>query len=487
MAQEGRLTRDEHSLLVVFTAGLALAAWTHLMGNTRGDPDPAHLLLLGGAVMALARPARPLGLTVLGVGVLATAWDEAPQLSNHWTLTAMFAVSLLVVLASAMFVAWRTDGGAAERLDLVQVGLARWFIPTVRWTFLAFYLWASFDKLNSSFFDPAVSCAVVFLDESLTSIGVGSLGVADQSFVQWAVIFGTTIVELIIPWLLMLRRTRVWGVVLAIAFHAVLSIDKSHQIVDFSSLLTVIYLSFLPVGFFTRVLDRGKSLTESAAERLNLRTQTIRGGVVAFVAVTGLAAELSVPRFDSSRSLLWWLWQPTIVAVIVVVARYVHRQPDGSATPLGRPPAWLMVIPILAFANGTLPYLEVRTAGSWNMYANLSVVDGNSNHFVIRWGLPLTEEHRDLVEIMGSSDPGLEQYALQGLAITRTQLRSYVADHPDVAITYRHQGRVTETARAGDDPLLNQPVSVWREKFQVFRPVSMEGAEKCLALWGVAR
>jgi hypothetical protein len=59
-----------------------------------------------------------------------------------------------------------------------------------------------------------------------------------------------------------------------------------------------------------------------------------------------------------------------------------------------------MVIPILAFANGTLPYLEVRTAGSWNMYANLSVVDGNSNHFVIRWGLPLTEEHRDLVEIM---------------------------------------------------------------------------------------
>jgi hypothetical protein len=209
--------------------------------------------------MALARPARPLGLTVLGVGVLATAWDEAPQLSNHWTLTAMFAVSLLVVLASAMFVAWRTDGGAAERLDLVQVGLARWFIPTVRWTFLAFYLWASFDKLNSSFFDPAVSCAVVFLDESLTSIGVGSLGVADQSFVQWAVIFGTTIVELIIPWLLMLRRTRVWGVVLAIAFHAVLSIDKSHQIVDFSSLLTVIYLSFLPVGFFTRVLDRGRA------------------------------------------------------------------------------------------------------------------------------------------------------------------------------------------------------------------------------------
>jgi hypothetical protein len=50
------------------------------------------------------------------------------------------------------------------------------------------------------------------------------------------------------------------------------------------------------------------------------------------------------------------------------------------------------------------------------MYANLRVVDGDSNHFVIRRGFPLTDEHRHLIEIQGSSDPGLQMYAATGLA-----------------------------------------------------------------------
>jgi hypothetical protein len=487
MPPAGSLDRDGRNLLIVFTVGWALAAWTHLMGNTRGEIDVPHLALLAAVVVVLARPARLGGMVALSLTVLWTAWDEAPQLSNHWTLVALISVALLLVAVVATVEAVRTTDRRSERQAMVQACLAGWFIPAARWTFLAFYLFASFAKLNAAFFDPAVSCAIVFLDESLTSIGLGGLGVQDASAVQWTVIGATAAVELAIPWLLMVRRTRIPAVALAVAFHAVLSIDKAHQIVDFSSLLTVLYLSFLPAGFFTRLVDRCSALVQAAAGRYAVRVPVLHAVGVGVVVVLGLAAEGSIPEFSSSRTVLWWLWQAVVAVVLVVLIRYVRRQPDGPARPLGRPPAWLLVVPALAFVNGLLPYLEVRTAGSWNMYANLRVVDGDSNHFVIRRGLPLTDEHRHLVEIVSSSDPGLQRYALQGLALTRTQLRIYVADHPDVAITYRYQDELVESPRAGDDPLLNEPVSLLREKFQVFRAVTIDPPEQCLPLWGVAR
>ena len=137
--------------------------------------------------------------------------------------------------------------------------------------------------------------------------------------------------------------------------------------------------------------------------------------------------------------------------------------------------------------NGLLPYVEVRTAGSWNMYANLRVVGGDSNHFVIRRGLPLTDEYRELIEIVWSDDPALRYYIAEDLLLPRKQLRSYVADHPDVAIEYRYRGELFEALRAGDDPLLSEPVSLIREKFQVFRAISADEPEACLALWGLAR
>lgn len=483
----GPIDRGRLDLLSVFTVGWALAAWVHLMGNTRGEADVPHLVLVAAVTVVLVWPRRVTGLVALSLAILWTVWDEAPMLSNHWTLMGLISVVLLAVAAVAGVQAARTTANRAEHVGLVRDRLATWFIPGARWTFLAFYLFASFDKLNAAFFNPDVSCAVVFLDESLTSIGLGGFGLQDASALQWAAIVGTTVIELAIPWLLMFRRTRVVAVPFAVAFHAVLSIDKAHQIVDFSSLCTVMYVSFLPVGFFTRFVQRGSTLASSAAGRLGVGVRSLHLAGAGFVAVAGLAAELSVPELTSSRTLLWWLWQPAVVAILVVLVRYVRRQPDGPATPLGRPPAWLMVVPVLAFVNGLLPYLEVRTAGSWNMYANLRVVDGESNHFVFRSGIPLTDEHLDLIEIVRTDDPALQYYKDRGLALTRTQLRIYVVDHPEAAITYRRNGQVVDAPRAGDDPALNEPVSVLREKFQVFRSVTIDPPEQCLPVWGAAR
>ena len=104
------------------------------------------------------------------------------------------------------------------------------------------------------------------------------------------------------------------------------------------------------------------------------------------------------------------------------------RRPSAARS--GRTTSSSLLVPLLVVANGLTPYLEVKTAYGWNMYANLRTVDGDSNHFVVRSTLPLTDEQADLVRIISTDDPGLTLYAEGGYALTWTQLRIYLSDLP---------------------------------------------------------
>src|SRR5690606_25004079 len=134
------------------------------------------------------------------------------------------------------------------------------------------------------------------------------------------------------------------------------------------------------------------------------------------VVLSGLAAESHEPTMTASRTIIWWAWQPLVIATVVVVVGYLRTARPKPITSLAsheghHPPAWLWLVPALAALNGLTPYLEVKTAYGWNMYSNLSMVDGKSNHFVFRAGLPLTDEQSDVVEITSSPDPRLQFYA----------------------------------------------------------------------------
>lgn len=463
----------------LFAFGWALAAWFHLLGNTRGALDLPHVVLAVAVVSVLLRPGALGPLLVLAGAGFWTAWEETPMLSNHWLLFGFVNLALVVATAGA---AIRLRGAPApERV-------ARTFFPAARACLLAFYLFAAFAKLNSAFFDPAVSCATHFFDQSVRSIGLGGLGLQDVSGVQWAVIVSTATIELAIPFLLMVRRTRPVGVAVAVAFHSVLSIDRSHQFVDFTSLLTVLFLLFLPPSFADEVVDRARRVWRGAHRRLGVRPTLTAASVTVAVVGLALAAEMGEPTANASRTLIWWIWQPIAVTVLVLVIGYLRRNAPVRAPAFAPLPRWLWVVPALVVLNSLSPYLELKTAHSGNMYSNLRVVDGESNHFVVRRGLPLTDEHAELVRIVSSPHPGLQWYADQDLALTRTQLRSYLADNPDVAVTYvvGSSDPVTVT-RAGDHPDLVEPVPWWRERLFVFRSVSLTTPEACLPLWGVAR
>ena len=84
------------------------------------------------------------------------------------------------------------------------------------------------------------------------------------------------------------------------------------------------------------------------------------------------------------------------------------------------------------------------------------------------------------MRIISTDDPGLPCYGERGYALTWTQLRIYLADHPDVRITYARGNERVALRHASDRPELVEPVPEWQEKLLLFRAVDLESPERCV-------
>lgn len=463
--------------LALFSVLWALAATWHLLGNPRGAPAWAQALLSLGIGLTLLRPGAVVPLGVLAVGGLVTVWEEAPLLGNHWLLAGFVNLSILAALGV----------GVARRRPFDRTDMANRVFPAARGTLLSFYAFAAFAKLNEGFFDRSVSCAVYFYRESTESLGLAGLQLGGAAWLEHAVIYGTVLIELAVPVLLVLPRTRRLGVLVAITFHALLALDRAHQFFDFSAVLLALFVLFLPPSAGSWVAERVGSVRARLAlrgERLPERIHLALAG-----AVTTLAVLVTVDALgpQGGRSIGWWPWQAVALTSIVATARYLRQERTPAVVRL-RPHHWAFaVVPLLVVLNGLTPYLELKTGYGWNMYANLRTVGGETNHLIVPRTLPLADDQDDLVEILDTSSAGLARYAASDYALTWGQLRTYLADRPNVRITYRRGGEVVRLDRAKDDPELVTPLPSWREKLQLFRAVDLTEPERCLPTWGPAR
>ena len=382
--------RTEVDVLPLFSVLWALAAVWHLLGNTRTASLPAQALLLVGAALVLARPGRVGPLAVLAVGGVVTMWSEAPVLGNHWLLAALVDFALLFAVAVGM----------VRRRWSDPLDLADRFLPVARWCLLGFYFFASFAKLNSAFFDRSVSCATFYFRESTDSIGLDALQLNGSAGVQWAVIVATAAIELSIPWLLLFRRTRAIGVVVGLAFHSVLALDRTHQFFDFSSVLAALFILFLPTASGRWVGERVGSVRARLVLRNERAPTIVRAALVAVPVIAGLAVVLDRLTPHQALEVGWASWQLMALAMLAATLLFLRQHPPAPARHalrLGH--VAYVLVPLLVFLNGLTPYLEVKTGFGWNMYANLRTVDGDSNHFVVRRTLPLTDAQAEPVEI----------------------------------------------------------------------------------------
>jgi hypothetical protein len=446
-----------------------MAAWFHVLQGIQGSSNLSHIVLSVAIATVLLVPGRAEGLLFLSAAGLWAFWTEAPEVSNHWTISAL--VNLAILLATAGALVRRRPGD-----------VDRYLFPAARWSLLGFYSFAAFAKLNADFFDPAVSCATFFVERSTRSLGLGGLGLHEATGVRWAVIFGTAIVEASVPLLLLVRRTRPYGVLVALVFHALLALDLDLQFTNFSSMLTALFLLFLPPTFATGLVGAVTRRWDAAHARFAIDPQRTGRVVAILVGVVAAGGELVVFDTRAVYRLAYLVWQPFVAVLVVAVAVHLRRgRRTGSVPvqPIGRPVAWMALVPLVVVAYGLTPYLEVKTASSWNMYANLRTAGGDSNHFIVRATWPLTHQQTSPITILETDHPGLQKWADDEYAFAPQTLAYYLQQRPSTAITYERDGRVVTLARASDDPALIDPGSEVRRKLQFFTQIDRSGAQRC--------
>ena len=428
-----------------FTVLFAVACCFHVLGNAVfADPSGVVVVALGAAAVVW-RPGDRRAFALLAVGVVLMAWQEAPLLSNHWALAAFVAVAVIVA-------------GTGERA-----------LSAARACFLGFYAFAAFAKLNSDFLDPAVTCSAEYLADTADAIGLGGLDITSESWVRTVTAYATAAVELSIPLLLVRRRTRTIGVMVAVLFHAVVALPRDHQFFDFSSVLLAGWSTFLPASFHRSVAD--------AVRRV------LRPAGLALVALTGVLGASSAGGGVDRATLIdigWWAWQPLAWAAVVAVVVFAVRHRAGDDVALRPPIGVAAVVPLLVVLNGLTPYVELKTQASWNMYANLRTAGGESNHLVVRRTFPITSPQDDLVTVVETDDPLLLPYQQRGFLLPVRTMRAYVQDHPSTSAELLvGDDSVTVTAGEPVPERLGPTVPGWAERWFVLRAVDGGEPERC--------
>ena len=154
------------------------------------------------------------------------------------------------------------------------------------------------------------------------------------------------------------------------------------------------------------------------------------------------------------------------------------RVPTPNAWPgATRSYAWLFAV--LVLLNGLCPWLGIKDRNSWQMYSNLRLEPGASNHWIIPRSLDLLGLQSDTVQVQYVSYGYLNTvWTSPDVEVRWYMLRWHAWQDPAMAISYRRDGVTHEAATVAEDPLLTPPSWPLR-KISWFRPAGPPVAEQC--------
>ena len=409
------------------------------------------------------------------MSIVVSAVAEAPLIGNHWWVAAL--VSLGALLARP----WSDD----------ETAYAARFFPTARLILLTFYSFAAFAKLNTGFLDPVESCARFFANQTLSFFqlpevpGGGGLPAA----LAWI----TLVIELAVPVLLIVRRTRRFGVWLAVLFHLALTLDLGQHFYDFTLVLVPLFALFAPPSFL-RAIDRALPRSRLGA-----------AGCAMGAGRRGPGGGLPPPPRTHGPG-------PGPGAGLVDVGRAPGRDPAGPLPGLarwrrsaGRPVTGRERAVVLA---RVAPAVRSGVAGPGHLRAGgpqraVALPGAEVGHGVQHVRQPRHRRWRDqpphrppdrwsaggqgeTVEILESDDDDLASYVDSGFTLPVANLADYLvdADHPETTVTYRLADGTVETAPSAGASVEPEPMAWWAERpFLLFRAVPTADPPACQNAW----
>jgi hypothetical protein len=348
----------------------------------------------------------------------------------------------------------------------------------VRIEVIILYFFAVFHKLNGGFFTAATSCAT----DLLVAQQMGEV-IPMTASVFTINAYATLAIEFSIPLLLCIRKTRNAGVLIGLFFHCVVSYSTYNACYDFSSMVFAVYFLFISPDFSVSVKKTLFALT--SYKRSFFRAFFIRR-FLSIAAITSLAILLIYvlnQRMDSFQSVhLYFFWTIYSIIFAALFVRFIlasnNQEPPALNFRLMH--ASLLVMPLVVFVNGTLPYLGLKTENSYAMFSNLRTEGGKTNHLIIPASAQLFDFQKDVVQVISSSDPGLQDLARENRAMVLFEFRNYVNDRKPEYVEYLLNGKtqifqksdIASYRTLGENPFV-------LKKLMRFRPFNIEEPQPC--------
>ena len=450
----------------LWAAGICIHLWNQ---PSVALASPWRWFTLAAAASVLWRPRSTARLAVLAGAQIAQVGAELPLVADHWLLAALVNAFVLIAWVRVR----RRDGSVCPDAMLSELA------PPARVVLLVCYSASALAKYNSTFLDPASSCAD-FLLRTATPWWAGT----EHSPVAGLAVVGALAVESSVPLLLAWPRSRRAGVLVGVVFHLLLGYWPDVAVFDFSALLFALFFLFAPAGTtarlsteWARMRQRGSPLARIAASR------SAQAAVLVMATLAGRASLHPGEEQIAGRSRILLFATYGGVVLVMTLATVAGRRTTSAAVPGGatfhiRSTAHLSVIG-LAAAIVACQYTGLRTQGTFTMFSNIRTEGGTTNHLFLP-RIALFRYQDDLVRIVESSHPRLQRLADEGQLLPWVEFRRNVRAVPEVGVTYERDGRRVSVSRASEDRALVAPLPFLERKTLTFRSVPAGGPPRCI-------
>ncbi len=454
--------------LAIFSCLWAIAECVHRLGTPGWIQNPLAWLTLLAAGAVLLRPTSSKRLVLLAASGLIYIVAKYPMVPNHFILEALVNGCIIV---SALYL-WPQKGRT-------EAYLLEYFSAPARVMCILLYFFAVLHKLNYDFLNPEVSCGSFLLQgmaERLPFLPV------DFSTRQFA-IFGTLLMEAIIPLLIVFRSSRVVALMLAIPFHFLLIFYPNGMIMSFTALMYALFFLFFTDQF---VYPNTQSLW--AKRFIRIYHYLIQRKLILFsciILILGYSVynrmaggSTQAPSRAYLNSLIFGGY-----TCILLMGYFVFRKDSVEQRPSLIPPIKrLWIGPVLMIFIGLSPYLDLQTETSFSMFSNLRTDAYRANHLFMPRLTNWTGNQDDLIEFIDSSHSDFKNKAHLGELMTFFEFRRKIHRmRGEFWIDYLHQGELkhiqVENGRSNVSKFA-PPLRYWEKKLFRYRSLD-KGPQPC--------
>lgn len=389
---------------------------------------------------------------------LIDALYQMPTFSNH-TILKNFV--LLVFLISS-FVVCITKSKKEHIWTLARPGAGL--------LLCVMYVFGVLHKINSDFLFSNESCAV-----SLWAEMPKVFGFFYGDFFYRFIAFSTLIIEFLILVLLFTDRFRDWGVFIGAAFHGFLAISGYAFYPTFSTLTIALHILFL-----------SQAASKVMLSRASINFMSFLLSKLLFVSWIAAIFTLCVVGDYGGAGMVWFAGFILFMYDLflsVKSAKYVGNFSETNVEERSTPSSFLVNVVVVAFfINCMMPYLGLKTAQSMNMFANLRLEGGETNHYIFSSDWQYFNYLKDVVLLDSvSNDVYLSKKLNEGKNVIYYDLLNRLERNRSAIVSFsldgQHYSSVSYGDLEGDSDRILHPR--WFRGWFHFNSVDLSVPKKC--------